>query len=123
MNVGTYNYQDKFDFVSSTGEQVHIEVYYDGAGFFKLVPVQGDGSSRDLLAQLINTSMAEPRNFNYEPSNELMRELFQHVTTAAMDADVKIVNVVEMLKQYHVQYHLITDARFAIIKFYVSEKA
>ena len=39
-----------------------------------------------------------------------------------MDADVKIVNVVEMLKQYHVQYHLITDARFAIIKFYVSEK-
>jgi len=122
VNVGTYNYQDKFDFVSSTGEQVHIEVYYDGAGFFKLVPVQGDCSSRDLLARLINTSMAEPRNFNYEPSNELMRELFQHVTTAAMDADVKIVNVVEMLKQYHVQYHLITDARFAIIKFYVSEK-
>lgn len=66
--------------------------------------------------------MAEPRNFNYEPSDELMRELFQRVTTAAIDADVKIVNVVEMLKQYYVEYHLITDARFALIKFYVNEK-
>ena len=122
LNVGTYNYQDKFDFVSSTGEQVHIEVYYDGAGFFKLVPITGDGSSRDMLAQLINTSMAEPRDFNYEPSNELMRELFQRVATVAMDVDVKIVNVVEMLKQYYVEYHLITDARFALIKFYVNEK-
>ena len=121
-NVVTCNWQDKFDFVSSTGEQVHIEVYYDGAGFFKLVPITGDGSSRDMLAQLINTSMAEPRNFNYEPSDELMRELFQRVTTAAIDADVKIVNVVEMLKQYYVEYHLITDARFALIKFYVNEK-
>lgn len=122
VNVGTYNYQDKFDFISSTGEQIHIEVYYDGAGFFKLVPITGDGSSRDILARLINTSMAEPRNFNYEPSNELMRELFQRVTTVAMDVDVKIVNVVETLKQYFVEYHLITDARFAIIKFYVNEK-
>lgn len=121
-NVVTCNWQDKFDFVSSTGEQVHIEVYYDGAGFFKLVPITGDGSSGDMLAQLINTSMAEPRNFNYEPSDELMRELFQRVTTAAIDADVKIVNVVEMLKQYYVEYHLITDARFALIKFYVNEK-
>ena len=121
-NVVTCNWQDKFDFVSSTGEQVHIEVYYDGAGFFKLVPITGEGSSRDMLAQLINTSMAEPRNFKYEPSDELMRELFQRVTTAAIDADVKIVNVVEMLKQYYVEYHLITDARFALIKFYVNEK-
>lgn len=121
-NVVTCNWQDKFDFVSSTGEQVHIEVYYDGAGFFKLVPIIGEGSSRDMLAQLINTSMAEPRNFKYEPSDELMRELFQRVTTAAIDADVKIVNVVEMLKQYYVEYHLITDARFALIKFYVNEK-
>ncbi len=122
LNVGTYNYQDKFDFVSSTGERVHIEVYYDGAGFFRLVPITGDGSSRDMLARLINTSMAEPRDFNYEPSNDLMRELFQRVTTVALDADVKIVNVVEMLKQYYVEYHLITDARFALIKFYVNEK-
>ena len=121
-NVVTCNWQDKFDFVSSTGEQVHIEVYYDGAGFFKLVPITGEGSSRDMLAQLINTSMVEPRNFKYEPSDELMRELFQRVTTAAIDADVKIVNVVEMLKQYYVEYHLITDARFALIKFYVNEK-
>lgn len=121
-NVVTCNWQDKFDFVSSTGEQVHIEVYYDGAGFFKLVPITGDGSSRDMLAQLINTSMAEPRNFNYEPSDELMRELFQRVTTAAIDADVKIVNVVEMLHQYFVEYHLITDARFALIKFYVNDR-
>ena len=121
-NVVTCNWQDKFDFVSSTGEQVHIEVYYDGAGFFKLVPITGDGSSRDMLAQLINTSMAEPRKFNYEPSDELMRELFQRVTTAAIDADVEIVTVVEMLKQYYVEYHLITDARFALIKFYVNEK-
>ena len=121
-NVVTCNWQDKFDFVSSTGEQVHIEVYYDGAGFFKLVPITGDGSSIDMLAQLINTSIAEPRNFNYEPSDELMRELFQRVTTAAIDAEVKIVNVVEMLHQYFVEYHLITDARFAIIKFYVNEK-
>ena len=66
--------------------------------------------------------MAEPRNFNYEPSDELMRELFQRVTTAAIDAEVKIVNVVEMLSHFFVEYHLITDARFALIKFYVNEK-
>ena len=122
QNVGVYNYQDKFDFVSSTGEQVSISVFYDGAGFFRLLPVSGDGSSQDMLCQLINTSMAEPRNFNYEPSNELMRELFQRVTTAALDADVRIVNVVEMPQQYFVEYHLITDARFALIKFYVNER-
>lgn len=121
-NVVTCNWQDKFDFVSSTGDHVYIDVYYDKAGFFKLQPVSADGSSRDLLCEIINTSMAEPRNFNYEPSDELMRELFQRVTTAAIDADVKIVNVVEMLKQYYVEYHLITDARFALIKFYVNEK-
>ena len=122
QNVATCNWLDKFDFVSSAGELVHIEVYYDGAGFFKLLPVTGDGSSRDMLCQLINTSMAEPRNFRYEPGNELMRELFQRVTTAAVDADVRIVNVVEMLHQYFVVYHLITDARFALIKFYVNDR-
>lgn len=121
-NVVTCNWQDKFDFVSSTGEHVYIDVYYDKAGFFKLQPVSADGSSRDLLCEIINTSMAEPRNFNYEPSDELMRELFQRVTTAAIDADVKIVNVVEMLQHFFVEYHLITDARFALIKFYVNER-
>ena len=122
VNVTKCAYLDKFDFVSSTGEHVHIDVYYDKAGFFKLQPVSGDGSSRDLLCGIINTSMAEPRNFNYEPSDELMRELFQRVTTAAIDAEVKIVNVVEMLSHFFVEYHLITDARFALIKFYVNEK-
>lgn len=117
-NVGVYNWQDKFDFVSSSGEQVHIDAYYDGAGFFKLLTVKGDGSSHDMLCQLINTSMAEPRNFNYQPSNEMMRQLYQLVSTAAAEADVRIVNVVEAPQQYYVNYHLITDARFAVIKFH-----
>lgn len=122
VNVTKCAYLDKFDFVSSTGEQVHIEDYYDGSGFFRQLPVSGDGTFYDMLCEIINTSMAEPRNFNYEPSDELMRELFQRVTTAAIDAEVKIVNVVEMLKQYYVEYHLITDARFALIKFYVNDR-
>ena len=116
--VTTCNWLDKFDFVSSTGEKVHIEAYYDASGFFKLLPVTGDGSAHDMLSGLINDSMAEPRGFNYEPSDEMMRELFQRVTTAAADIDVKIINVVEMPQQYYVNYYLITDARFAIIQFY-----
>ena len=121
-NVGIYNFQDKFDFVSSTGEQVSIPAYYDGAGFFKLLTVTGDGSSKDMLCQLINTSMAEPRNFSYEPGNEMLHELYQRVFTAAIDTDVRIINVVEVPQQYFVNYYLITDARFAVIKFYFNEK-
>ena len=122
VKVETCSWQDKFDFESSAGERVHIEVYYDGAGFFKLLPVKGDGSSHDMLCQLINTSMGEPRELHYEPGNELMRQLYQRVTTAAADTDVKIVNVVEMPQQYYVRYHLVTDARFAVITFYYSDK-
>ncbi len=122
VNVEICSWQDKFDFESSTSERVHIEVYYDGAGFFKLLPLKGDGSSRDMLCQLINTSMAEPRHFHYEPGNELMQELFQRVVTAAADTDVKIVNVTEVPQQHYVRYYLVTDARFAVITFYNTDR-
>ena len=66
--------------------------------------------------------MAEPRGFSYEPSNDLMRELFQRISTAAIDTDVKIVNVVEVPQQNYVNYYLVTDARFAAIQFYYNAK-
>ena len=121
-NVDKCDWQDRFYFESSTQERVRIDVYYDGAGFFKLLPYSGDGSSRDELCKLINTSMAEPREFSYKPSNDLMRELFQRITTAAIDTDVKIVNVVEAPQQSYVNYYLVTDARFAVIQFYYNAK-
>lgn len=121
-NVDKCDWQDRFYFESSTQERVRIDVYYDGAGFFKPLPYHGDGSSRDELCKLINTSMAEPRGFSYEPSNYLMRELFQRISTAAIDTDVKIVNVVEVPQQNYVNYYLVTDARFAVIQFYYNAK-
>lgn len=117
--IQSCNYQEKYHFKSTEGETIEIDVWYDGSGFFRKLPVSNDGSPRDMLCDIINKSSFEVPQLNYTPSSDLTRELFQKVYTASVDADVTIANVVEMLDSYYVNYYLITDARFATIQFYI----
>lgn len=119
-SIQSNNYQERYHFKSTDGNEIQIDAWYDGRGFFKLLPVANDGTPRDMLCDIINKSTAELPMLNYTPSNDLMNTLYQKVYTASTDTEVKIVNVVEEPDKYFVNYYLITDARFANIQFYFS---
>lgn len=117
--IQSFNYQERYHFKSAEGDVVQIDAWYDGSGFFKLLPVNNDGSPKDMLCDIINQSVAEPPFLEYQPSNGLMNELYQKMCTSSADAGVTIVNVDEVLDKFYVNYYLITNARFAMIQFYI----
>ncbi|MBR4325382.1 MAG: AAA family ATPase [Bacteroidales bacterium] len=117
-NVQSFNYLDKYDFITDDGEKFHIDAYYDGSGIFKLLPELNDGSNKDLIIKIFNTACFVP-GINYQPSSEMTEELWQRISSAAIETGVKIVNVIEELDRYFINYHFITDARFATIQFFI----
>ncbi len=117
-NVKSFNYLEKYEFSAENGEKINIDAYYDGSGFFKMLPVNSDNENKNLLCSIFNKTIAQPPEIKYVPSDELMSELRQRMVTAAEDAGVVIVNVVEEKEKFFVNYYLITDARFAVIQFY-----
>ena len=119
-SIQSNNYLERYHFKSTDGLEITIDAWYDGRGFFKLLPVANDGTPKDILCDIINKSTIEMPMLNYSPSNDLMKELFQKVYTASVDIGVTIVNVIEEPDKYFVNYCFITDARFAIIQFYFS---
>ena len=120
-SVQSFNYQEKYVFKVAGGENIRIDAWYDGGGFFKLLSTPGDGTPKDIISDLFNKSNGDIPLVKYMPSSDVMNELYQKVLTASVDTQIKIVNIVEDLEKYYVNYYLVTDARFAVVQFYVSE--
>ncbi len=118
LDVKSFNYLEKYEFATENGEKINIDAYYDGSGFFKILPVNSDNENKNRLCATINKAMAQPSVINYIPSDEMMNELWQRMVTVSEASGIKIVNVVEEKDKFYVNYYLITDARFAIIQFY-----
>lgn len=117
-SVKSCSYLEKYEFSSDTGEVIGIDAYYDGSGFFKVLPIDSGNENRNLICKIFNESTEQPPEIKYVPSDDLMNSLWQAMTTAAHEICVKIVNVVEEKDKYFVNYYLVTDARFAVVQFY-----
>lgn len=116
--VKSCSYLEKYEFSSDMGEVISIDAYYDGSGFFKILPVDSENGNRNLICKIFNETTEQPTEIKYVPSDDLMNSLWQTMTTVAHEIGIKIVNVIEEKDKYFVNYYLVTDARFAVVQFY-----
>lgn len=120
-SISSYNYQERYIFVDNESQQRYqISAYYDANGLFKNIAINhSDCNQKEELSRIINESFYVPV-LDYEPSSQLMKELYARISSACNDLNVKITNVVEELDKYYVIYYLKTTARFAFLQIYFS---
>ncbi len=121
-DIQSCSYTEKYSFVNERGKRIQLDAYYDGSGFFRPFTIQtNDDSDEVLIKNLFNKAMAYPDELSYTPSNNSMNDLYQRVISEALELNIKVVNIVECIEKYYVNYYLITSARFAVIQFYFKE--
>ena len=99
---------------------VRCDAMYDGAGIFKDFSSAMVGTE-ELLA-LLNGARSEFYEYDYTPSNENARKLYDRVLSACSCIDTAITNVVEDLSNYKVTYYFKTSGKFASIDFWIDKK-
>jgi hypothetical protein len=116
--VQSLNYMERYDFVSNGMEHLRLDMYYDGAGIFKRLTVEGDDSPTDRLKKIINNAPFHLYHLEYVPASPFLHDLYQQMLSACEDTGIQITNVVERISDYYVTYCLKTDALFASLQFY-----
>jgi hypothetical protein len=115
------DYLEKYTF-DHNGNEFIVDLYHDGAGIFKDLPVTEDNSPSNELKRLINSPFIHEIPMNYHPSNELFRKLYQMMETTCCELDTQITNVIEEAEKYFVLYCLKTSGKFSMIQFYFDNK-
>ena len=120
-NVTHCSYTEKIDFTYNEVGHIQIQAYYDKAGLVKRLKILNDGSLNDQLCAIINDAPLPDLKIIYEPSTQILAELYQKMVAACNELEIKITNVQEFIDRYYVLYCLKTDATFAYIQFYWGE--
>ena len=76
---------------------------------------------RGYIYAIINDAPLPDLKIIYEPSTQILAELYQKMVAACNELEIKITNVQEFIDRYYVLYCLKTDATFAYIQFYWGE--
>ena len=120
--VDSLDYQERYFIIDNESTKgITIIAYYDKNGVFKRLPIKNDNSDEDVLRETINKVCFIPDNCIYSPSNNLMKELFERISSLCSDLGIVITNIIEFLDNYYVMYCVKTDAMFAYIQFYFKE--
>ena len=110
-------YQVRFVFSIATQKLV-IDNFFDGEGILKRLPFTGNDTVRNTLIEIINNAFLVPGALTYKPSNSVLAELFDRMSSAAENVGISILNVKDYPSSYYVMYSLKTDATIAYIQFY-----
>lgn len=114
------NYLEKY-FFKIENEIIQIDWYYDGAGIFKTL----QNRPYEIESQLIETLNApffHEFAVNYSTENSLFKELYNRILTACSECEVQITNIVEHEANFHINYYLKTDAKFAYLQCYFTKE-
>lgn len=113
-------YIDKYNIETPSGAVV-VDCYYNVAGLYTHYIQQSVLPENAELAEIFNDDSGIQFRFDYIPSNETFKQLFEKMLSACDDANIIITNIVEHVQQYHIAYFLKTSGRFSQILFYFNK--
>ncbi|MDY6026358.1 AAA family ATPase [Bergeyella zoohelcum] len=114
------NYLEKY-FFKIENEIIQIDWYYDGAGIFKTLQNRPYEIENQLI-ETLNAPFYHEFAVNYSTENSLFKELYNRILTACSECEVQITNIVEHEANFHINYYLKTDAKFAYLQCYFTKE-
>ena len=118
-NVISYNYMERYVF-DHLGQEITLDCWYDNGGAFKHLQQNGDGSPRDILCEIFNNAFHIPEK-TFEFKDENKGSLYQRVNAAAIEAGMRITNVIDNTEKHFMQFFFICPDSFSTIKFFFSK--
>ena len=115
-------YREIYSISDMDGHVYKCHAMYNKAGIVYpfISPVPGE-TPEDILS-LINTPEPTVFPFSYSPSNTSFRDLHSKVQSICDECGISIVNVVEHLNNYKINYYLQTSALFAYLVIFFNGK-
>ena len=120
-NVESKQYCEWYHIEDSNAVHHMVQCYYNKAGVFTRYNA-GDNSKGILrLLSLLQTNMTMLCSFRYNPSNDVLKVLYNHVESICSDLEIKITNIVEHIPDYCVYYYLQGSGSYSCIQFYIKK--
>lgn len=120
-NVESKQYCEWYHIEDCNAVHHMVQCYYNKAGVFTRYNA-GDNSEGILrLLSLLQTNMTMLCSFRYNPSNDVLKVLYNHVESICSDLEVKITNIVEHIPDYCVYYYLQGSGSYSCIQFYIKK--
>ncbi len=111
--------------ISFEDEKDQFDIHHNNAGLFNefhaIYP--GRYSWHEDLLKLLNQPFQITYNVNYSASIPVLEKLNGLMQSVCTEMGVTITNIVEKVDKYHVIYFLKTDAKCALIQFYLNGKS
>lgn len=118
-NIQSHNYLEKY-FIKTEDTIIQIDWHYDGAGIFKTLSNRTSDIENELI-ELLNAPYSQEFTFDYITKNSLFKALFNRILTACSEYEIQITNIVEHEANFHINYYLKTDAKFAYLQCYFTK--
>lgn len=122
IGVESMNWRERLS-VQYQDEVYKVDLVYGAAGLCNLLPITGNDSTINKLHKIINEANVAPYYIlQYNPSTAACRTLYNRVASLCEEYGIKIVSILEDLTNYKVTYNMVTQARYAIVQFYINKK-
>ena len=96
------------------------DLYYKTGSIFQPAKATTPNQHTSAINELLNDERGLSYKFNYTPSDELYRKLYDLIRSACDTLDVQLTNVVEHKEDYSVVYYMRTSGAYSYIKIYVN---
>lgn len=118
--VSLGGYQERYT-ISFQEEQDQFDAHHNDAGIFNDFHVVQNNQfpwHQDFL-ELLTQPYHITYNINYAPSTSTLDQLYGLIQSLCAEEGIIITNIVEQTAHYYVNYFLKTDAKCALIQFYL----
>ena len=119
--VDSKPYKEIYHIATPSGLERYDINYKAGGIFGKAVPLNPTENSV-LVCQMLDNEQAMPFVMNYVPVDDIHRQLYCLIRSAADSVNVQITNVVDHLEDYSVMYYFRTSGTVSYIKIYIDKK-
>ncbi len=121
LGVESLYYRERLS-IQYQDEVYKVDLVYSASGFCNSLPSEGD-MPIDILHRIINAANVSPRYIlQYNPSSFACRMLYNRIASLCEEYGIKIISISEDLTNYKVTYNMVTDARYAVVQFYINNK-
>lgn len=119
-NIISRDYLERYS-LSNGNMVIQIEGNHNGAGVFmngfRVISNIDNEDLKNKIEQIFNLSKSE-FTVRYNPSNDILKELYSLTQELTDDLEITITNIVEQVDSYYVTYFLRTDSISSKIQFY-----
>ncbi len=114
-------YREIYSVGDGEGNVYKFSAIYNKAGILRPFGAVNPSEIPAELLGLMNSDAYQEFSYTYIPSTEPLSELYSKICSICDENDIPIVNVVEHLDNYRVDYYLKTDAYFAYLEVLVNK--